>query len=129
MLRLQGGAGYFSVKFIFQTKNRGNVMQKYEEIKKLSADRFKRLTGVQPGTFKALLEVLKEEEVKRRKKGGKPSRLSIEDMLLMSLEYLREYCTYFHLIQSYGLSESSCHRICVWVENSLIRSGKFSLPG
>ena len=47
----------------------------------------------------------------------------------MALEYLREYRTYFHLGRSYGLSESACYRACRWVEDMLIKSGKFSLPG
>lgn len=53
----------------------------------------------------------------------------MEDRLLMMLEYLREYRTYFHLGQSYGLSESGCYRACRWVEDTLIKSGEFSLPG
>ena len=48
---------------------------------------------------------------------------------VMALEYLREYRTYFHLGCSYGLSESACYRACRWVENVLIKSGEFSLPG
>lgn len=40
------------------------------------------------------------------RQGGKPSHLNTEDKLLMALEYLREYRTYVHLGQSYGLSES-----------------------
>jgi hypothetical protein len=47
----------------------------------------------------------------------------------MTLEYLREYRTYFHLGQSYGLSESACYRNCKWIENTLIKSKAFSLPG
>ena len=62
-------------------------------------------------------------------KGGKPHRLCIEDRLLMSLEYLREYRTYFHLGKSYDLSESACYRSCRWVEDVLIKSPQFSLPG
>ena len=61
--------------------------------------------------------------------GGKPPRLSTEDKVLMALEYLREYRTYFHLGQSYGLSESSCYRNCRWIEDVLIREGTFALPG
>ena len=62
-------------------------------------------------------------------RGGKPNKLSIEDRLLMCLEYLREYRTYFHISRSYGISESACFRNVRWVENTLIKSGKFSLPG
>ena len=53
----------------------------------------------------------------------------MEDRLLMALEYLREYRTYFHLGSSYGLNQSACYRSCKWVENVLIKSGEFSLPG
>src|SRR5271169_6195564 len=60
---------------------------------------------------------------------GRKGYLSIEDKLLMALEYLREYRTYFHLGRSYGLSESACYRACRWVENVLIKSREFSLPG
>ena len=47
----------------------------------------------------------------------------------MALENLREYRTYFHLGRSYGLSESACYRACKWVEDILIKSREFSLPG
>jgi hypothetical protein len=47
----------------------------------------------------------------------------------MTLEYLREYRTYFHIALSRGISESSCYRNIVWVENVLIKSKEFSLPG
>ena len=47
----------------------------------------------------------------------------------MTLEYQREYRTYFHLGQSYGLSESACYRNCRWVEEVLVRNKTFALPG
>jgi len=55
--------------------------------------------------------------------------MAIEDQLLMTLEYLREYRTYFHVGQSYGIHESYCYKICHWVEDTLIRSRQFRLPG
>jgi len=53
----------------------------------------------------------------------------MEDRLLMTLEYLREYRTYFHISRSFGISESACYRNIRWVEDTLIKDGKFSLPG
>lgn len=47
----------------------------------------------------------------------------------MMLEYNREYRTYFHIAQSYGLSESNAYRCIKRAEELLIRSGAFSLPG
>ena len=104
-------------------------MQKYESIGTLSCAEFKRLTGVQKASFEKMVSVVKEAENHRMAKGGKPPHLTVEDKLLMTLEYLREYRTYFHLGKSYGLSESACYRNCKWVENILIKSNVFSLPG
>lgn len=104
-------------------------MSKYERIKKLKKDEFRRLTGVKPITFETMVAVLKKADQEKKKLGGNPNRLCIEDRLLMALEYLREYRTYFHLGQSYGLSESACWRSCRWVEDMLIKSEKFRLPG
>ena len=77
-------------------------MKKYRKIKKLEPEEFRRLTGVKPETFSEMVGLLKQAEKISMSKGGKPHRLCIEDRLLMSLEYLREYRTYFHLGQSYG---------------------------
>ena len=73
--------------------------------------------------------ILREAESLLKARGGKPNKLSIEDRLLMTLEYLREYRTYFHISRSYGISESACYRNIRWVEDTLIKDGTFSLPG
>lgn len=104
-------------------------MQKYEAVSKLSSIEFRRLTGVRKTTFTEMIAVVKKAKNKRTSRRGKPPHLSIEDRLLMTLEYLREYRTYFHLGQSYGLSESACYRNCRWIEDILIKSKTFSLPG
>src|SRR6478736_4393281 len=104
-------------------------MGKYEELKELSEKQFRRLTGVQRGTFEKMVTILIEAQQKIYRRAGRKGNLSIEDKLLMALEYLREYRTYFHLGRSYGLSESACFRACRWVEDVLIKSGQFSLPG
>lgn len=104
-------------------------MGKYKELEEFSEKQFRRLTGVQRGTFEKMVAVLLEAQQRRYRKAGRKGTLSIEDKLLMALEYLREYRTYFHLGRSYGVSESACYRACIWVEDVLIKSGVFSLPG
>jgi len=104
-------------------------MGKYKELEEFSEKQFRRLTGVQRGTFEKMVAVLLEVQQRRYRKAGRKGTLSIEDKLLMALEYLREYRTYFHLGRSYGVSESACYRACRWVEDVLIKSGVFSLPG
>ena len=76
-----------------------------------------------------MTKILHEAEGLLKACGGKPNKLSIEDRLLMTLEYLREYRTYFHISRSYGISESACYRNIRWVEDTLIKDGTFSLPG
>jgi hypothetical protein len=46
----------------------------------------------------------------------------------MALEYLREYRTYYHIAQNYGVSEGTAYKMIIWVENTLIKSKEFSLP-
>jgi len=104
-------------------------MTKYEELEKLTPEQFRRLTGVKRETFAEMVRILEVARNSRYRKAGRKGYLNIEDKLLMALEYLREYRTYFHLGRSYGLSESACYRACRWVEDTLIKSGKFSLPG
>ncbi len=99
----------------------------YEQVKTLKPTEFKRLCGVYPDTFKDMVTVLKAEKV-WQKKTGRPSKLSTEDQLLITLEYWREYCTYFHLGNSWGINESTAYRIVRKVENILIKSGLFNLP-
>ena len=102
---------------------------KFEQIKEESAASFRRLTGVKRATFDVMTSLLKEAELALKAHGGKPNKLSTEDRLLMALEYLREYRTYFHISRSYGISESACYRNIRWVEDTLIKEGTFSLPG
>ena len=105
------------------------MKEKYKELKDFPAKQFRRLTGVKRENFEKMTTILVEAQNKRYRKAGRKGSLCIEDKLLMALEYLREYRTYFHLGRSYGLSESACYRACKWVEDILIKSREFSLPG
>ena len=102
---------------------------KYKAIKNYPEEDFRRLTGVKTFTFKRMLEILCNAEKMRKAKGGKPNHLMMEDRLLMALEYLREYRTYFHVASSYGISESACYRNVRWIEDTLVKHPDFSLPG
>ena len=101
----------------------------WEKIEKLSEGEFRRLTGVKRPTFEAMCTLLKAAHLKKKARGGRKNKLSVEAMLLLSLEYRREYRTYFHIGQHYGVSESYAYKIIRWVEDTLIKSGLFSLPG
>jgi len=80
-----------------------------------------------------MLSVLEEASAERkaaqRYRGGKKPKLTLADQLLMTLEYLREYRTQFHISTSYGTLETRCGRIIRHVEDTLMKSRKFTLPG
>lgn len=100
---------------------------RYEAVKELSPGAFKRLTGVKTQVFAEMLCVLRTAEA-MKKKAGRPGVLGLEDKLLLSLCYWREYRTQFHIAADYGVHESTANRIITKVEDLLITSGKFSLP-
>ena len=102
---------------------------KYDKIKNYKDEEFRRLSGVKRATFKKMIEILEDAEKKKKVRGGKPNSLALEERLLMALEYLREYRTYFHVASSYGISESSCYRNIKWIEDTLIKHKDFALPG
>ena len=102
---------------------------KYEKVSSLSDEEFKRLTGVKKSTFQKMVEIVREAHRIKKSKGGRKNKLCIEDMILMTLEYYREYRTYFHISVDYGISESNTWQTIKWIENVLIKSGVFNLPG
>ena len=102
---------------------------KYKKLRTLSNPVFRRVTGVKKQTFTLMLKIIKNVEVnQKKKKEGRPKKLSVEERLLMTLEYLREYRTYFHIAKSYDVAESVCYENIKKIENILIKSKKFSLP-
>jgi Helix-turn-helix of DDE superfamily endonuclease len=102
---------------------------KFEAVKNLGEEKFRRLTGIKRSTFDKMVGILEESIKSRKVNSGRKKKLSLENSLLMTLEYMREYRTYFHVSQSYGISESSTYKTVRWVEDTLIKHPEFALPG
>jgi hypothetical protein len=98
---------------------------RYETAQKLTDQEFKRSTGVSRRSFEQMLAVLQKE----MHDFGRPPKLSREDQLLLTLMYWREYRTEFHIGLTYGVSEATVCRTIQKVENALIHSAQFRLPG
>lgn len=99
----------------------------YTELQSLSASEFKRLCGVTRETFIEMSEVLRPHLERQGHRGGQ-NKLSVEDQLLVTLEYWREYRSQFHMATSWGLHETTVGRIIKKVEDLLVKCGKFRLP-
>ena len=96
--------------------------------KSLSPKDFKRQFGVKRTTFEKMVEALQPVWRSTPKRGVKP-KLGLSDRVLVALEYWREYRTYFHIGNSWEVSESTVCRIVHWVEEEWMRSGCFRIPG
>jgi hypothetical protein len=99
----------------------------YTELQKFSASKFKRLCGVSRAAFDEMVELLRPHLERRGQRGGQ-NKLSVEDQLLVTLEYWREYRSQFHIGGSWGLHETTVGRIIQKVEDVLVKCGKFRLP-
>jgi hypothetical protein len=103
----------------------------WKDVQQLSGEQFQRLTGVKKATFLKMVEVVEQSKSANRKHAlrGRPSKLSVEDQVLMMLMYYREYRTFFHIGLTYGISEVQCWRIVTTTEKRLLQSKVFRLPG
>ena len=100
---------------------------RHNELKHLSEGEFKRLCGVDRSTFSEMVEQLRPHLDRTGKRGGQ-AKLSVEDQLLVALDYWREYRSQFHIAVSFGIHETTVCRIIRKVEDILIGCGKFRLP-
>ena len=105
------------------------TVSKYQRAMELQDEAFKLLVGITKRTAEEMRSVLQEAYNAKHRRRGCHSKLAVEDMLMLALEYWRQYPTMFELGFEFGLAKSTVHDIIVWVEDVLIKSGLFALPG
>ncbi len=93
----------------------------------MNRKQFRRRTGVYPETFAEMEEVLTLREG-RKKNSGRPAALSVAEQLLMTLEFWREYRTFAHLGDDWGVHDDGVHPPVERVEAALIASAQFQMP-
>jgi hypothetical protein len=98
-----------------------------ERVKAMKPADFKRCYGVQFQTFEIMVKTYQEAQ-NAKKKAGRPAALSLEEQVLFSLEFWREYPTMFHHAFEWKIHETTGLRTVRRVEEALIESGAFSLP-
>ena len=104
-------------------------MTRYEKAKRLKAEDFKQIIGVKRETYDSMLEELWKAYAEKHKRRGRHTKLTLEDQLFLSLKYWRQYVTQKELAFEFEVGEATTHDTIVWVEDTLIKSGKFNLPG
>ena len=97
---------------------------KYIEILELLEKEFKRYTGVKKETFELMVQIIKDFEKDEKKKIGGPTKLSVEDQVLATLMYWREYRTQEHIAVDFKVSQQTIGRAIIKIENILIKSNR-----
>lgn len=104
-----------------------NKRGSYNWLKKLNKKQYKRLIGVTFKVSKMMVKVIRENN--DQKTAGRKSKLSAEDKVLMTLQYLREYPSLLRLGIDWGIHESTAQRIVTKTEEVLLQNKDFHLPG
>ena len=107
----------------------GCQMNHYEKTQRLNNADFKQIIGVKRETFAAMVEVLTAEYLQKHARGGRKPKLTLEEQLIMTLKYLRQYVTQKELAYEFEIGEATVHDTIVWVEDTLVKDERFKLPG
>lgn len=102
-------------------------MSLYQRYKMKNNVQFTRLVGVNHATFSVILEKLKiqidsfkaENRVRQR---GRKSSLLIEDQLLLTMIYLRQYHTFLQLADMFSISESYAQKRYTFISKMLMKA-------
>lgn len=93
---------------------------KFKKVKKYKEGKFIRTVGISKDLFDFLIIVLNDEYKNKHNKGGRKPKLTLEDMLLLTLSYYRDYTTLLKLGMYYDIDESNVYRTIKWVESIMI---------
>ena len=106
----------------------GGIIDNIQRMNKLKEKEYKSVLGVDKNIFDEMLKILNDNYHKKHLRGGTPPKLSVLDKLIIMLTYYREYPSMQHIAFNYGVAKSTIHDSITWVEQTLIKSGKFNLP-
>jgi hypothetical protein len=106
-----------------------NYEDYYQKALHLQAADFKQIIGIKKAIFSKIERILSTAFQEKHVKGGRPPKMPVGVQLLMTLKYWRHYVTQKALSFEFEVGEATIHDTIVWVENTLIKSGKFRLLG
>ena len=86
-----------------------------------SGAKFRRLLGVSKSEYELVRELVLEYCSKHWSNRGKPSDFTLEDRLLLTLRYLRDYPTFLSLGAEFKISESWAQKIFTSLSHVLVK--------
>ncbi len=103
-------------------------MDNKRRIEELPEAKYQVIFGVHKATFEAMLAILSRAYEEMRKRGGRKRKLSVLDMLVITLGYYHDYRTMENIAFDYGVHKQRVSEAVEWVEQTLIKEGTFALP-
>ena len=91
----------------------------YNNYKNLDDKKFKEAVGIPKTLFEIIVPILAGKILELHKNGGRNPSLCIEDLLLMTLKYYRDYPTFSSLGLTFGINKSNVFRWVTKIENML----------
>lgn len=91
----------------------------YNNYQKLDDKKFKEAVGIPRVLFEIIVPILTERINELHNTGGRKPSLCVEDLLLMTLKYYRDYPTFSSLGLSFGIDKANAFRWIHKIENIL----------
>ena len=101
-------------------------MNNEKRIAELKEEKYQVLFGIQKAMFEAMHAILESAYKEMRTKGGKERRLSVLDMLVITLGYYHDYRTMENIAFDYDCHKQRVSEAVSWVEETLILDGTFT---
>ena len=101
-------------------------MSKFDKIKPLKSEDFLRLVGINLNDFELILQkvsdyIKADKEKHPCKKRGLKLKLCLEDKLLLTIYYIRNYSTFLKLGEDFEIGESYANKIYHKTSNILLK--------
>jgi Helix-turn-helix of DDE superfamily endonuclease len=93
----------------------------YQNYLKFNDAKFRRLTGVNQQVFKEIFDLFKTYVSEHWNKRGRKGEFQLEDKLLLTLRYLRDYPTFISLANEFSISEGYANKIFSKVSFALVK--------
>jgi len=103
-------------------------MENKRRMEDLQEGKYQEIFGVHKPTFEKMQSILESAYKEMHEQGGRPSRLSVLDKLVVFFGYYHDYRTMTNIAFDYDVSKSRISDAVKWVEDTLSKDGTFSLP-
>ena len=97
------------------------------KIRIFNSEEYSVFLGMDKDTFTSVINILESAFKELHTQGGRPTKLSVVDRLVITIEHNRNNRSMGNLANDYGVSKSQIHNAVKWVKETIAEDGGFSL--